>query len=209
MTVRLTIVLALAAATTTLARAPLRHAEHAASNLDALPFTIGEWAGHNAPVLDEETLRILNADAYLMRSYTSDTHEEIGVYAAHYSRQQPGVSIHSPLHCLPGTGWEPVDVTTRMIEDAGRGQQMPVRRLIVRKDGEQAMVFYWYAIHGRTVASELASKWWLLHDSVRFGRSDATLIRVSVPIKGTIESAESDGLSFTRKLIPLASHLWS
>ena len=81
--------------------------------------------------------------------------------------------------------------------------------MIVRKQGDQALVFYWYAIHGRVVGDELHSKFWLLHDSLRYGRSDAALIRLSVPVTDSVESAEGDALAFGRALLPTLSHLWS
>ena len=73
-------------------------------DLASLPFHISGWTGRDAPPLDEETLRILGADAYLERSYAAASRSPVDLYVAYYGRQQPGASIHSPLHCLPGTG---------------------------------------------------------------------------------------------------------
>ncbi len=176
--------------------------------LAALPMTIEAWHGSEAEPLDAETARILAADASLNRTYASASHTPVGFYAAYYAQQRPGVSIHSPLHCLPGTGWEPLDVSARTLENRD-GSTVSIRRMIVRKQGDQALVFYWYAIHGRVVGDELHSKFWLLHDSLRYGRSDAALIRLSVPVTDSVESAEGDALAFGRALLPTLSHLWS
>ena len=204
---RLAVVLALVLAVTVLTRA------HNGSPpppflLDSLPMTVGAWHGSDAGPLDTDTVRILAADAFINRSYASQAHEPVGFYAAYCSQQRPGVSIHSPLHCLPGTGWEPLDVSVRTIAGSD-GASHDVRRMIIRKQREQAVVLYWYSIHGRIVGDELRSKFWLLHDSLRFGRSDAALVRVAVPVTGSIESAERDGLAFGRALLPSLSHLWS
>lgn len=193
------VAIALIAATVGLAQAARRSPAAGAVAIDTLPLSIGPWRGSEAGALDEETQRILAADAYLNRTYVSEAGQPIGLYAAYYAQQRPGVSIHSPLHCLPGTGWEPIDVASL---DG-------FRRLIVRKDRQEAVVLYWYAIHGRTVGRELQSKAWLLHDSIRFGRSDAALIRVVVPVTDSIETAERNGLAFARTLLPSLSHLWS
>ena len=186
------------------AQGPARQAQ-----LASLPHRVAGWNGRDAAALDEETLRVLAADAYLNRSYTGASGTPIDLYIAYYGRQQPGVSIHSPLHCLPGTGWEPLDIATVTVTAPGLADGT-ARRLIVRKNMARAVVIYWYAIHGRTIASETISKAWLLHDSLRFHRSDAALVRIVVPVRGTaVDAAERDGLAFARDVLPYLPHLWS
>jgi EpsI family protein len=185
-------------------RGPQQHAE-----LDALPLQLSRWTGRKSAPLDEDTVRILGADAYLERSYATASGPPVDFYIAYYDRQRPGASIHSPLHCLPGTGWEPIDVSTVSLAQAD-GSTGQVRQLVVRKNMERAIVFYWYAVHGRMIASEVLSKAWLLHDGVRFQRSDAALVRIVVPIDGQgIDAAQRQGLAFARDVIPYLPRLWS
>jgi EpsI family protein len=202
-TARLTIVVILLTATAVVARSAHRGDRAVAANLAALSYTIDQWRGAEAKPLDEETMDALGADAYLTRTYSDGAGVPVSVYIAFYGAQRPGVSLHSPLHCLPGTGWEPLDVGT--VDVAGA----PVRRLVVRKNGDRAVVFYWYAVHGRTIASEALSKLWLLHDSIRLGRSDAALVRIVVPIAGAVDAADERGVAFTQDLLPSLAHLWS
>jgi EpsI family protein len=203
MRARVLIALALVAGAVVLTHGARGTSPMSAIQLDALPLAMGAWRGADAGGLDEETRRILAADTYVNRSYVGEASSPIGMYAAYYAQQKPGVSIHSPLHCLPGTGWEPLNVATRTLD----GQS--VRRLVVRKERERQVVLYWYAVHGRTVGNEVASKLWLLHDSLRFGRSDAALIRVSIPVADSVDAAERSGLAFARALLPYVSNLWS
>ena len=52
------------------------------------------------------------------------------------------------------------------------------------------------------------SKAWLLHDSVRYRRSDAALVRIVVPVadrQGTTEAAEQRALAFARAVLPRLS----
>jgi EpsI family protein len=186
------------------ARGPRLHAQ-----LATLPFQLSAWSGRDAAPLDDETVRILGADAYLQRSYAGSSGTPVELYIAYYGRQQPGASIHSPLHCLPGTGWEPLDIATVPLAQTD-GTAGEVRRLVVRKNMNRAVVFYWYAVHGRTIANEMLSKAWLLHDSLRFHRSDAALVRVVVPVQGSqIDAAQREGLAFARDVLPYLPHLWS
>ena len=204
---RLIVALALAAAVTVVTRAA-QNAPPAPLQLSRLPLTIGGWVGNDAEPFDEETVRILAADASVNRVYATAQHAAVGFYVAYYAAQRPGVSIHSPLHCLPGTGWEPLDVGARTLAGAD-GVAHQIRRLIVRKERDQAVVLYWYSVHGRIVGDELRSKFWLLHDSLRYGRSDAALIRLSVPVTESVEAAERDALAFGQAILPSLSHLWS
>ncbi|HMF93631.1 MAG TPA: EpsI family protein [Vicinamibacterales bacterium] len=195
-----------------LARAARTTDRTPAVNLDAVPLSIGHWTGRDAGALDEESERILAADAYINRSYrTPDPSAPVGLYIAYYGQQRPGVSIHSPLHCLPGTGWEPLDVAT--IPVTGTGAAAPaIRRMIVSKNIDRAVVLYWYAVHGRILAGEVESKLWLVHDSLRLQRSDAALVRVVVPAgrePSSLENAQDQGVAFVRDLLPYLQRVWS
>ena len=168
---------------------------------NSFPTTIGPWRATSDTPMDDDTARQLGADAYINRSYAAGANAPVGLYVAYYSSQRPGVSIHSPLHCLPGTGWEPLAVTTVDIARPD-GSPASVRRMIVRKNLDRAVVLYWYEVHGRTIASDLASKLFLLADSVRLHRSDAALVRVSVPVTQSTDAAEQRGAAFVRDLLP-------
>ena len=196
-----------------LARAGRTADQLPAVDLDSLPLGIGHWTGRDAGALDDESLRILAADAYINRSYrTLDGRAPVGLYIAYYGEQRPGVSIHSPLHCLPGTGWEPLDVATIPVTGTGGAAAPAIRRMIVSKNVDRAVVLYWYAVHGRILAGEVESKLWLLHDSLRLRRSDAALVRVVVPVgrePSLLEDAQEQGVAFVRDLLPYLQRVWS
>src|SRR5262249_7218073 len=147
----------LIAATGGLARAA-RQASHVPDvNLTALPLMIGSWTGREAGAPDEGSARLPSSGAYLHRTYPgTKAGAPVGLYIAYYAEQRPGVSIHSPLHCLPGTGWEPLDVATLPVQDA-EGDSRAIRRMVVSKNLDRALVLYWYAVHGRMLAGEVAS----------------------------------------------------
>jgi EpsI family protein len=169
--------------------------------LSALPYAFETWRGAEAPPLDEETLRILAADDVLNRTYAGADRTPIGLYVADYAVQRPGVSIHSPLHCLPGTGWEALSVDTVGLSAPGfPGGTM--RRMVVGRGRQRALVLYWYALHGRIIASEITTKVTQLADSVRLHRSDAAMVRIVVPIGRSVAAADERGLAFARDLAP-------
>ena len=177
-------------------------------DLSRLPATMGEWHGEPGAPLDASVVRLLAADSYINRTYSTAAAAPVDLYIAFYAGQKPGDSIHSPLNCLPGTGWEPVAVSTRALPlpEGGTGS---ARQMVVRKDDQQALVLYWYQVHGRMVASEWSSKLYLLADGVRLHRTDAALVRIVVPIERTVEAAEQEAMSFGRALLPPLDRLWS
>jgi EpsI family protein len=190
----------------------LAHARRAAVpavDVTQVPYEFGSWRGTDAPPLDAETRRILAADGYVNRMYSDGASAAVGLYVAYYREQRPAASIHSPLHCLPGTGWEPRDVGTISLAAVNGVPAAEIRRVEIRKNRERALVLYSYAVRNRLLASEMASSLWLLHDSVRFGRSDASLLRVVVPIGDSATAAEQRGLTFVRDVLPYMSRLWS
>lgn len=190
----------------------LRHvlaaAPQAPIDLSRVPVHVGQWRGEAAAPLDESVVRLLAADSYVNRTYSSAGGAPIGLYVAFYAGQKPGDSIHSPLNCLPGTGWEPEAVSTVSMARPD-GSIGTARRMIVRKDDQQAFVLYWYQVHGRMLANEWVSKLHLLVDGVRMHRTDAALVRIVVPMAGSSEMAEAQAMAFARALIPPLDRVWS
>lgn len=175
-------------------------------DVSRLPLAVGPWHGQDEP-LDEDVVRQLGADSYINRTYVADGGTPVGMYVAFYAGQKPGDGIHSPLNCLPGTGWEPVAISTMAMPATSRAGTL--RRMLVRKGEQQALVLYWYEVHGRALASEWDSKLFLLVDSIRLHRSDAAFVRVVVPAAADARAAEPRALSFTSAVMPSLDRLWS
>src|ERR1041385_6398816 len=73
------------------------------------PMTISKWSGRPDPPLTQHVLDVLGADDYLSRTYYSASGEMANLYMGFYKEQREGDTIHSPLNCLPGAGWEPIE----------------------------------------------------------------------------------------------------
>jgi EpsI family protein len=190
------VALILILAGTAVAARPAQSIGESAPAIGRLPYVIEEWRGAEDDSLDQATAAQLGADAYLTRTYSAPAGDDVALYVAYYGSQRPGVSIHSPLHCLPGTGWEPIDDTTVPIATGA------VRRVTMQKNLNRVVVIYWYQMHGHAVAGEIRSKVYGLFDRVRSGRSTAALVRIAVPITGDADAAAARGLSFVGALLP-------
>ena len=78
---------------------------------------------------------------------------------------------------------------------------------MIQKGLDRQLVLYWYQSHGRTVASEYWSKFYLVRDAVRLNRTDAALVRVIVPIDPNADDgemrAERQASDFVKSMFPL------
>jgi EpsI family protein len=176
----------------------------AAAALSALPLQIGEWHGQDFGRLDRDTEAVLQADNYLLRRYTRDR-VPVDLFVAYYATQRSGHTIHSPLNCLPGTGWEWVGRRRERVS-VGPGRDIEINGNVARKSGEQSLVYYWYQSHGRAVASEYRNRLLLVQDALTLHRSDGALVRVTAP--ALARDASVDAAAFVRALYPiLTRHL--
>ncbi len=170
--------------------------------LDRLPREINGMTGRDTGI-DPEILRVLGSGEFLTRVYRGPTSAPIYLYIAYYPKQERSVAIHSPKHCLPGSGWEPVSAGRARLE-LSPGQTVVTNRYLVQKETSRQLVYYWYQIHGRIVASEYWGKIYQVLDAIRLGRTDASLIRVSIPLESGTESvAEKQMQAFIQELYPM------
>jgi len=177
------------------------------ASLDAVPMTVGGWSGAAAGELSEDTLAVLGADSYIERIYTSDrAGVPVGLFVGFYGRQRQGDTIHSPLNCLPGTGWTTL-AHAKVTVPVG-SSPIEVNRLLVGKGYQRYEVLYWYESRGRAVASEYTNKMLLVADAIRFNRSDGAIVRVMAPVGRSAERAERATTDFVQAIYPsLREHL--
>jgi exosortase D (VPLPA-CTERM-specific) len=181
--------------------------------LRGLPIQVGAWSGRANPDFDARVVRILGADEYLTRVYRNGTAPPVDLFIGYYGSQRTGAVIHSPLNCLPGAGWQPID-RRRVAVDvdlAASGEPRQVRavginRVVVQKGDEQQVALYWYQERGRVIASEYASRAYMVLDAARYGRTDGALVRVTTPAGSNardVEAAAARLIEFVRLIFPL------
>ena len=146
---------------------------------------------------------MLNADDYVSRTYVSPSTAlragaAVDLFVAYYGSQRQGGTMHSPLNCLPATGWQPLTADDMSIDVAP--SPVSARRVVIQKGLNRQLVIYWYQSHGRSVASEYSSKAHLVLDSIRTRRSDAAIVRVVSPAD---EAGEAAAVDFIRSLQPV------
>src|SRR5688572_10821393 len=171
----------------------------------AFPLRVGMWQGQDTERLDARTLEVLGADDYLSRFYRQ-SQGLVGLFIGYYETQRQGDSMHSPLNCLPGAGWQPIDksyLSITVTDALGQTQQVAVNRYVIEKGLDQQVVLYWYQSHGRVIANEYRSKIFMVYDAARLNRSDAALVRVTsarLGPSGSIQEAEARAVEFVKQV---------
>jgi len=150
--------------------------------LKDFPTQIGTWSRLGADTkLDEPTMKVLRASDYLLRDYRRTDGVQANLYVGYYASQKDGATFHSPLNCLPGSGWTLTEPAKRTITTP-QGLSFQANQYVIQNGSQRVAMIYWYQGRGRTVASEYWGKIYTVIDSVRLRRSDAAMIRVTVPI---------------------------
>ena len=178
--------------------------------LREFPVAMGPWLMTREGYIDEETAKILAADDTLTRFYgRAGALAQPSLFVAYFSTQRNGKAPHSPKNCLPGSGWEPSDVSFLNIEAPGMTQPIEVNRYVVSKGENQSLVLYWYQSRDRVIASEYSAKFWTVADAIRDNRTDTALVRVVVPIvAGDEDTAQELAVEFVRSFFqPLRQYL--
>lgn len=178
----------------------------ARASFASFPMQIGGWSGHAAPDFARGVLETLGVDEFVNRYYVSNG-DVAHLYIGYYRSQRQGSSIHSPMNCLPGAGWVPIESSrVPLAADGSPSPAVDVNRLIIQKGLDKQLVLYWYQSHGRTIASEYWSKIFLVLDSIRLHRSDAALVRIIVPVDANRADgerrAQRAALDLAEKLFP-------
>lgn len=161
-------------------------------SLKDFPKRVGTWEQTGGDEqLSSETMAVLKASDYLVRNYSNRDGKVANYYIGYYATQRDGSTYHSPLNCLPGSGWVMSDAGTITITPKGRAPFV-ANKYLIQNGEQQELLVYWYQGRGRAVASEYWGKVYTVLDSVRMRRSDGAMVRIIIPVAKTdADSLES------------------
>jgi len=164
--------------------------------LKDFPQAVGVWQKTGKDqILDDETLKVLRASDYLLRDFRKAGGATANLYVGYYASQRSGATYHSPLNCLPGSGWtlsEPGQAMVKLPD----GSTFAANKYVIQNGDYKSMMVYWYQGRGRNVASEYWGKLYTMFDSVRLRRSNGAMVRVTVPIGNSEADAEKSAVEF-------------
>jgi EpsI family protein len=179
------------------ARAPRRA-------LAEFPVEVGGWRQTGRDLrFDAATEAVLRADDYVSRDYVAgDGAAAASLYVGYYATQRTGATYHSPLNCLPGSGWTLNEPGRVGIKPSDGSPAFEANRYIIEHAGDRQLMLYWYQGRGRAVASEYLDKVYTVFDSIRRRRSDGSMVRILVPVRGSEAEALARATQFAAQVAP-------
>jgi EpsI family protein len=174
--------------------------------LKEFPAQVGNWRQTGADVrFDKETEQVLRADDYLSRSYAAPDGRVVSFYVGYYATQRNGATYHSPLNCLPGSGWTMNSPATIEIKPKDGAPSFEANRYIVENGTNRQLLVYWYQGRGRKVSSEYWGKIYTVIDSVKRSRSDGAMVRIMLPVGSDEQAALDAAAALASEITPVLS----
>jgi exosortase D (VPLPA-CTERM-specific) len=171
--------------------------------LASFPRDIENWHGRDIS-LTESQFSSLGTRDVLMREYSDDQQDApVLLHVAFYPRQQQGSTMHSPLHCIPGSGWEVERRTLTTVPLGGFGSPFDANEVVFRHENDRILVVYWYLEQGTPQASEFKGAFQTMWNSATAGRSYGCLIRFSTPITTTTQEALARASALVAAALPI------
>lgn len=174
-----------------------RRPEALAQPLAGIASGIAGWEAAGDAELPPGTLNALAPTSYLVRAYRKGG-MQMELFIAFYAQQRAGENMHSPKHCLPGSGWEIWQYRTVAVPVAGQGE-VKVNLDSIQKSGERGLVLYWYQSRQRVIASEYLGKVLLARDALVDGRTAGAIVRITAP---DLPGVADEAVRFAAALLP-------
>jgi EpsI family protein len=151
--------------------------------LAALPLRLGDWTQSRDSSVEPDALVMLGPDDALVREYQlGGGRETASVFVAYYKTQLRSRNAHDPKVCLPGSGWNPTLSRVIEVPAAPHARSFPVNYYRIVREGNQAVVLYWFQTYNGVYTFEQQLRAHRLIDAVIDNRSDMALVRIIIPI---------------------------
>jgi len=170
--------------------------------LSSLPTTIAEWRGDQGVALNARIHDRLQFSDYLNRRYVDSTGRFLWLYIGYWESQRRGAVPHSPKHCLPEDGWNPIEARRITFPLAPGTTPVAVNRYVVQKDEQRYLVLYWYLSQNQPVADETFYRLLLVKNALLSNRTDGALIRITSPLYGTVEETFAYQVKYVQTMYP-------
>ena len=155
--------------------------QKSALKMTLIPFehNLGNWKGSDLK-LDADVVEMLNPDQTVFRRYQNPSGRSVDLYGVFYGSQGANRTMHSPLNCYPGSGWEIVGKSKVRLHGPGNDEGgFEVQKLILRKGLVRRLLYYWYYAGGNSASNQYVNKALTLYGALMRGRTDGGLITVS------------------------------
>lgn len=165
------------------------------------PVEHGEWRMSGQSHFSDGVLEQLRPADYLSRRYQDADGRTVDLYIGYHSGGKDSGPIHSPKHCLPGSGWQPISTRTTTLET--RTGPLSLVQAIYSFGERYELFFYWFQVRDRSLTNEYALKLEEIRNSIFHRRRDSSFIRISIAYGANQAQAEETASRFVREFYPV------
>jgi len=165
------------------------------------PASLHGWRMVGQSSLSENIIKVLMPTDYLSRRYVSQDRGYVDMYLSFFDGGPDSGGIHSPKHCLPGSGWTELSSERVSHEFAGRNVHMV--RAVYAKGDVTEVIYYWFAMKGQTMSNEYSLKIAEITGSILHSRRDQSFIRISVQSRDGSDASEKRIEDFLQVFYPV------
>lgn len=148
----------------------------------SFPAAFSGWQMDAQTVFSSEVLDVLRPTDYLYRQYVDAAGHRVTLYVGYHSGGKESGVIHSPKHCLPGSGW--FEASSQKISVSVPSQTIHAVEAVYQKGDDRELFVYWFQTGHKTLSDEYSLKAAEIWGSLFHRRRDAAFIRISVPSAG-------------------------
>lgn len=165
------------------------------------PVQLSGWRMTGESFMTDSVLDKLKPTDYIFRSYQGSEGKRVTVYIGYHGGGKDAGEIHSPKHCLPGSGWYEVYSQKAKLNDSSDGINLV--KSVYQKAENKELFLYWFQVKGKTLDNEYSLKLAEILNSAIHRRRDAAFIRISIPFTQDEVGAMRIGEDFIRDFSPI------
>ena len=169
-------------------------------SFDRFPAAVSQWRMAGETRLSSEVQSVLKASDVLMRCYVNEQGEKVDLYIGYHDGGKGTGEIHSPKHCLPGSGW--LEESSARTQIPVAGARLNLVRAVYQKGDNKELFLYWFQVRGKSLSEEYSLKVAEIANSVLYRRRDASFIRISIPFQSDEQKAAAIGERFVSDFLP-------
>lgn len=169
--------------------------------LREFPVQVTTWQMTSQSEFSADVLDVLKPTDYLYRQYNHARYGTVSLYIGYHGGGKESGGIHSPKHCLPGSGWFEVSTNRQTLDSAGT--KLNLVQSVYQKGDSKELFLYWFQVRNATMNDEYSLKMSEIINSLLYRRRDSTFIRISVPFETDRQAAVAVGEEFVRDFVPI------
>ena len=160
----------------------------------AFPGTDRDCGKDVLSLLEPEIERALSVSMTTSCRTTRDRTARRSIFTSRIMlRREKASQPHSPIDCIPGSGWQITKFERTSYTD--NGAKFPLNRVIIERNSTRQLVYYWFDERGRKIANEYLAKWYLHADAIVMNRTDGALVRLITQIHDGETERDADRAS--------------